>query len=796
MSFWTRTLPTILLGLLCISLSNSQAQATLSGRVLIEGKTPAEFNNVILLTASDSNAVKLELTDEQGYYRIEGIDAGRYFLRVTGLGMATTQTDAFDLASDQVLNLPDVTIEEIGSDLATVEVIARKPLLEQKAGRLVVNVDQTITGQGGSVVDLLRKVPGIVIVGNQIRMAGREGVTILIDGRPTRYMDVESLLREMPADNIDRIEVVSQPGSSYDAEGTGGVINIILKKNVLLGTNGNASIGAGYGQLWKYRANANLSHRAGPLNLNLGAGFNRRTWFNGLELDRFLPDSAFIQNNRDYGKPLSFSLRGGVDYDITDRHKVGVNGRWQRSDNVATNSSFTRIVGLGGEELQSFTTFNDQDRFWRSYSIDGFYKFSIDTSGQEISADVSYSNYLRDAEAVLRTEGADFNTRRNLEPAATELLVARLDYKLPINKNWRFEAGAKYSIARLDNELDSRVLIGDAFVIDRGLSNRFQYDEDISALYASVLYEKEDLEIKAGLRYEGTNALGYNVTIDSQIIRDYSQLFPSLSMAMPVAGPLGMSVAYSYRIERPSYFNLNPFVEYLDPFTFSRGNPLLLPELTHSGQFSLTYEKQPFLNLTYDYTSDVMTDVIEQNDATGAAFQTTVNLDRYIRYGGSLFFPLDFIAKSVSGYGGVMVFYHDYESEYLGAQYAQDQWSVTGFLNLSVNLPADWKAEVSGWYQGAGVDGILSYQPLYGVDLGLEKKFLDNRWRLQISAEGIIQRFWRGRLDYQNLDFNILSTWEAPIVNVRLTYNFGNRFLKKENRRSAADEERSRMNME
>jgi hypothetical protein len=287
---------------------------------------------------------------------------------------------------------------------------------------------------------------------------------------------------------------------------------------------------------------------------------------------------------------------------------------------------------------------------------------------------------------------------------------------------------------------------------------------------------------------------GYNVTIDSLNVRDFGQLFPSLSFSAPVAGPLGLSLAYSYRIERPSYYDLNPFVTFIDPLTFERGNPFLQPELIHSGQLSLTYEKQPFFNLGYDYTSDILSDVTEQDAETGVAFQTTVNLDRYVRYGGSLFFPLDWVAKPISGYGGFMLYYNDYTSDYLGGVLDQDQLSLTAFLQVDAKLPREWKLQISGFYQGRGIDGIILFDPLYGVDAGLEKDFLDDRLILVLSGDGIIQKFFSGRIDFQEQDMDILSTWEAPVFSAKLTYKFGNRFLKgRERRSSASEEERGRL---
>ncbi|OAV45820.1 hypothetical protein A3850_006420 [Lewinella sp. 4G2] len=783
-------------------LSAQEGSGSIEGKVTDAGQA-VEFTNILLLAAADSAVVKLELTDEMGTFRFTDVPAADYLIKTSGIGYGEKMHPVFTLADGQELQLADYDLKGSGTTLETVEVTARKPFLEQKAGMLVVNVDQSITGQGGSVIDLLRKVPGVVVAGNRIQMAGKSGLTILIDGRPTRYMDIQSLLRDMPADNIKSIEVISQPGAQYDAEGNGGVINIVLKKNSLLGTNGQVYVGGGYGELPKARAGASLSHRVGKWNLTGGATYNHNTWVEGLDLIRRFDAQTFDQTSRTEATPHSYSLRSGVDYDITDRQRIGVNARyaWGESDRFGRN--LTRVLDPSdGNVLQEFTTNRDVERPWMSLNTDVFYKYQLDTSGQEINLDLSYNRFTRDGLEELKTVGdGGFPDRINQEPSEADILSAQIDYKKPLNKEFVLRAGAKASRAELDNELRALVESGEEMIIDAGLSNRFLYDEDIRAVYSSITWEKGDFGANLGLRYEATSMDGFNVTTDSFNRRDFSQLFPSLSFNAPLTGPLGVSLAYSYRIERPSYYDLNPFISFLDPLTFQKGNPFLQPELVHSGQFSLTYEKQPFFNLSYDYTSDVIADVTEQltmaegQFEAGTAFQNTINLDRYIRYGGSLFAPLDFIGKGISGYAGFMLYYNDYSSQFLGDQLDQDQWSLTGFFQINAKLPYEWKGEVSGWYQGKGIEGIIRSNPLYGVSAGVERDFFDDRMNLVLSADGIVQEFFSGTIRFQEQNLDILSTWEAPVFSAKLTYKFGNRFLKKgERRKSAAQEERGRLN--
>lgn len=774
-----------------------RAQGTVDGQIITEGGQPAEFVNVMLLAAKDSTLAHMDLSDTRGGYVFKDVEAGDYRLKITGIGFADHLSEAFTLADKATKTLPVVRLTTMVTTLDAVEVVARKPLLEQQAGKLVVNVDQNITGQGGSVTDLLKKVPGLVVVNDRVSMAGRQGVAIHIDGRPTKFMDIQALLNEMPADNISRIEVISQPGAAYDAEGIGGIINIVLKKNAIFGTNGSVTTGFGYGELPKYRINTNLNHRSGPWNLNFAAGYNRREGLERLDLERILPDRTFAQRSKEIYKPNSYYLNTSADYDINDRHRIGIAANGNYTANQVAGTNTTEETTPEGAMLQQFTSLRSTDRTWRSITTDAFYDWEIDTTGQKLSINANFADYRRTAANSLMTNIADFPDRRNQQPATTNIYAAQIDYKKPLTKQWNMESGLKASNTRLDNRQDAEVLLDGTWERDV-ISSTFDYSEDIYAAYTNLAYSKGEWQANIGLRYEDSKATGYSVNYlgqDSTVNINISRFFPSLSLTTPFVGNLGTSWSYSHRIQRPAYFDLNPFRDFLDPLTSSKGNPFLVPELTHSGQFSLTYEKQPFFNLSYDYTQDVLTEVIEQDDATGEAFQTNVNLDKYIRYGGSLFFPLDFIAKPISGYGGFMLFYHDYQSDFLNQDYLQNQWTTNAFLQVNVNLPKDWKLEVTGWMQGAGLDGIIRFETFYGLDAGLQKKFLDDKLRVQFSADGIVQKFFEGKVTYANLNYNLLSAWEAPVFQTRITWNFGNQNLEgREKRKAASETERERLN--
>lgn len=780
--------------LFCLSL---HAQANLTGKVQDENRKAIPYANVLLLEVKDSSLIKGAITSDDGSFEFSGISTGKsYLLRVVMLGFE----DHFHLINDlkENLSLPMINLNTQSQTLATAEVTARKPFLEQKAGTLIVNVANSITGSSGSVLDVLRKVPGMIIVNDRISLAGQTGLTILIDGRPTQYMDMQSLLRDMPSANIDRIEVVSQPGARFDAQGTGAVLNIILKRNMKLGLNGSATLGAGKGKFWKYRASGTMNFRNEKFNFTNSLAFSHRTWFEQLDLERTVGTELYKQSNFQPGLPYSLNIKSGVDYYLSKNQTVGVSVNALGTTNEVVNESTTSILSDPLQKARAeILTYNETKRRTGFVNVDAYYELKLDTSGQKINADMSINRYGRNINNLLSTEVLSGNethaNRRQNQPGNTEIEAYRLDYTKPFSKKLSFETGLKYSHAVVDNDLQASIFTDNTWANDPGLSNHFVFSEKIAAAYVSSNFTWGKLEGQAGLRYENSQSSGYSVTLDSTQQRRIARFFPSLSLSAPLAGKLGWSAAYSNRINRPSYGSLNPFVQFLDPYTYKKGNPFLRPEITDSYKMSLTYDKQPFFNLEYTRTKDVIQLVTQQDDATGVGFGMDDNLATFERYGGSLFFPLEFV-KKLSGYGGVMVFYNRYESEVFQEQFNEGRWNVVAFLNATYTLPKDWKFEMNGWYSGPGIEGIQIAEHLYGVSFGVQKKIMKGKGNLNLALDDMLFRFWHGRIDHASFKANIVSSWETRIANLSFTYNFGNQYLNKgSRRRSGASEEQSRV---
>ncbi len=787
----------LLSGIFSLFSLSLKAQYVVNGVVADTDGQVLEFANVVLMSLPDSNIIKVETTDGKGIFST-GLDKeGQYLLKVMLLGYADYYSPSFDLNDLQSEQEINCRLEAEAQLLETVEVKARVPLLEQRSDRLVVNVEKSLTTLNGTLMDVLRKVPGMLIINDQISLAGQSSVTILINGRPTKYMDITAFLKEMPADNIEKIEVIHQPGAEFEASGTGPVINIVLKQNKLFGTNGNVRLGFGKGSFWRYNNSLSLNHRQGDLNIYGSAGYSHNAWREKFFLDRFIEEDVYAQFNNRPSKP--FTKRGnlGLDWSIDDRHTVGFSADGLHSINDRANTNETTIFYGNQRPDTRFITTNHFEREWSYVSSSAYYSFQIDTMGQKLDLDANFTAFERDNRNLLQTittssDDLNFDDQQIDQPGTTEITAVQLDYKKPFSDQISIQAGARWSLADLDNNLQSTFFDGENWINNRQQSNHFLFDEEIGALYGKLNFQSKGWEISAGLRYESSRSEGYSITLDSTTRRDIRQLFPSAGISKALTDQIGVALAYSYRIERPNYSDLNPFLYNLDPLTFEKGNPLLRPELTHSYKMSLTYDKQPFFSLEYSNTRHPMALVTEQDLETKEAFATTVNLDKFERWGGSLFFPLDFI-KGLSGYGGVMAYYNKFTTDLEGSLYENDQWTVTGFLQGSFTLPLDIKAEVNGWITSGGQDGIVNYESLYGVNVGFEKELLNEKASLRLSIGDLLYKFWYGNINYGNLIAVASSQWDTRVVDVQLTYRFGNQHLKgRKNRESSAADEINR----
>ena len=782
------------------SFSTLFAQNKIDGTVRDENNKGVYFATIALYNAKDSTAVKAESTDDKGKFSLKGIKDGDYYLEASMLGYESAIISDVKFPEANGKNF-ELNMTNAATELETAEVVGKKPLLEQQADRLVVNVAENVASLNGNILDVMKKVPGVLVIGDKLTMAGQRNVTILIDGKTTQYMDMESLLRDMPGDNIKKVEVIHQPGAEFEAAGTGSVINIILKKNALLGTNGSVTLGTAKGYGWKHKGNVSLSHYQGDVNVNGSVGYRNALDIERMFIKREINGDVYDQESFTPGRSESLRANLGLNWDITEKQRIGFESRMIDSRFTADIENDTRIDFLDPNafDINLFTA-NRTDETWDLYSINPYYSYEIDTLGQKLDLDFNFVNIQNGGGVMLNTifddSGDFFSAQDYRQPGDSKISATKLDYTYPFSKNLKLQVGGKYSDALLDNTLAVTNISAEGVEkFDGDASNHYIFDETIAAAYTKLTWKHNKWSGTAGLRYEDSESIGNSVTIDpafprdSTLRRDIEEFFPSFSLARELTKQLGANFVYSYRIDRPRYSSLNPFVFLLDPFTSERGNTTLTPAFTHSMRMNLTFDKQPFFNLEYKKTDNPMVEVIGQNDEKGESFQTVVNLEQRDNFSGSLFFPLDFVPK-ISGYGGVISNYVRYNSAYLDQRFDRSRWSWTGFIQVNFKLPYDIQGEASGWYYSGGIEGIMDGEYLYGTDIGLSRKFMDKKLRVSIGVDNPINRFFFGNVNYSTINAQINSQWDAPVVNMQVSYKFGNQHMKssKKRREGAAEE--------
>ncbi len=760
------------------SIVSTSAQLNVEGRVTDESGKGIFFATLALYDRVDSTLVSTASSDEKGYFIMKEIPQGEYFLEATMLGYAKSVVPILHPVKN---GKPyDLILKENAQVLKTVEVKSRRPILEQKADRLVVHVSENITSINSNLLDVMKKVPGVIVAGNKIRLAGATNLTILINGKTTKYMDMESLLRDMPGDNIQKVEIIRQPGAEFDASGTGPIINIILKKNSLWGTHGSIRGGVAYGEASRWNTGVQLSNHQGPLTVNGGLGWRKGGYRETFSLHRKVKGDRYEQITFEPNQSESFRGNTSLDWDIDDKNRVGIQSRYIRyTANNETRSSTS--IDYKSDSLPDILvqTLKHAQVDWNMFSANPYYTIQWDTTGHKIDLDLNYIRYWSSRNSTLTNREQNFELelpgQRYIQPGSTQIYVAKIDYTYPISPQLTLQSGVKYSLADLDNDLQAYYQRrGEKeWLSDTTQSNHYLFSESIGAIYSKFTFKVKQWYGTLGLRYEDSRSKGRSVGIDTVLERKIPRVFPSLSIGRSIAWGLEGTLAYSYRIERPSYSTLNPFIFNLDSYTSQRGNPTLRPEYTNSTKFSLSYQKQPFFNVEYKSTRDAMVEVLEQNDELGTLFKSTVNFDKKKEINLSLFFPLSFIPKT-DGYGGIMVNNTSFDAPYLGQKYDVNVWSYTGFFQANIALPYDIVTEINGFYTTGGLESLLIMENLYGVDLGISRKFLDNKLKVSAGVDNLIVKYFHGDVQYSNIDLDVISRWEAPVYNVQVSYKFGN----------------------
>ncbi len=780
-----------------LGVTQAFAQSIINGKVTDMEKNPLEYVTVALYDANTRALQQGTITNRSGIFSLEKVKPGKYYLTLTMIGFVKTDSEPITIGTDQTYTVPDFVLYEDVQNMQEVVVTAKKNFVEQQADKMVINPEASITTASDDVLEVLRKSPGIIIDNDDNITLKNKQVKVMIDNRPT-YMSGEqlaALLRNMQATSIDKIEIIENPPSRYDAEGDAGIINIRTKRGLMRGYNGSLNLGAGYGKKFSDNYGLDLNYRNEKWNIygNYYGG-DRRGWYE-LDLTQYSEVDGSVQKqyNEQYWRSSYGNAKLGIDYYITPRQVVGVMTRGNFGTNPSAMDGDIDITGSSNELIQQAQSTSDVENKYKNLLVNLNYKWTIDSLGQELSVDADMARYGFNGVSDLYTTYIPPTTPLNMhkeEDGTSNFYSIKADYVLPIGKKARMEAGLKSSWANIDSDLS--IIEEDAngnWADPHHLSNRYVYSENIDAVYLSGRYSfSPKTSLQLGLRGEQTIAKGDNKTIDESHTQKYFNLFPSFFLQQQLGEIHQLGLSYSFRIGRPPYDFLNPFIFLLDPYTFSQGNPYLVPQYTHASKLSYTLKNKYILSLDFSYTEDVWVRFFRQEGRRVIA--TWYNLDDYYNASATLVVPVQ-ITKWWYTNTSIVGLYGQYKSQGEGStDINKSQYTLRGNTTFTFMLPKNFSAELSGWYTTKGVYGVINFYPQGAMNIGVQKLFANNKASLKLGVSDILKtQKDKYDLQYDNVKAHGMERNDSRRVTLTFTYRFGRNDIKAARQRSTGLEE-------
>jgi outer membrane receptor protein involved in Fe transport len=785
----------------------AQQSVKISG-IVQDNKQTMPAATILLYNALDSTLVSTAMTDQNGKFSFTAVP-NKYYIVSTSVGYNKVKTAHFQLSANIDFQIPAITLKENQKNLNEVSITASKPVLERRADKLIFNVDATPSAAGLNALELLSKAPGVTIDQNEnIALAGKSNVLVTIDGKQTYLSSAEvvNLLKSMQSNEIESLEIINNPGSKYDASSAGGIINIKTKKGLAEGFNGNVSLVGGFNKYMITNNVLNLNYRKKYFNIFGSYSYNRAQHERKIRIDRITPGTNplyFSQNNKDKPTITSQNFKIGTDFFLSSRHTLGflVKGNISKVD----QKSFSNVnIGRSFEVTDSIlTTPNTIVSERKNFSYNINYKGLLDTIGQEISIDADYSTFEGSSnsnyENTFYLPNGDFLKNglvyRNHAPSNINIKAIKIDYTLPVSKKFKLDAGVKIASVKSDNNYIYENNIKGDWIFDETKSNRFLYDEKVSAAYAILNITLGKMSIQGGVRAEHTNSAGNSMTTGQLTEREYTNLFPSLLLTRNFNADNVLNFSYSRKINRPNYQNLNPFVFFLDQYTYNQGNPNLKPEYSNNLEASYLFKKKYSVALGYGHTTDVISTILLQNAETKSIYQTILNVASHDLFSLVFNFPVT-ITNWWNMNNNVGTYYYIVHApELKEANLNSKQFSANLSAQNNFTLSKLFSADAAFVFNTPESEAAFKKKTIFRADAGLRYNFPNKMGNLKLGINDIFHtQNYRIYSTLPGNNYSLNQSGTTTNVRITFTYRFGKMTVKSERSRSTGlDDEQKRL---
>ncbi len=806
----------IFLALATVSFAQNKQSFTISGSVKDTlSKKPIDGVTTAIVRAKDSSLAKITSTDKEGNFFFENLSRGTYRILSTALGYKKNYSRLL-IIEETDINFGTLFLNTEVTSLKEVVVVSKKPFIERKIDKTVINVDASILNAGGTAMEILEAAPGVSLdrEGN-ISLKGKAGVIIMIDGKPAYLsgQQLTDLLKRTPASGLDQVEIMTNPSAKYDAAGNSGIINIKTKKNKVKGFNGNTSTSYVQNIAVSNNNSINMNYRNGKFNLFGNYSFYDWTEYRDLlvlrkfknisynEIETILDQQSSLKKHT-----ISHNAKLGIDFYTGKNTTLGMVFTGDFADYNSTDNNNTLLQNKFAYTDSSLTARSRVKGNFRNSSINLNFKHRFDSIGNELTADIDYVAFNQQETQLL--DNAYFNsdmsrrkTPTSLQgrlPADVSIYSVKIDFSHPLNHGAKLETGLKSSYVKTDNTALYDNLENGMWVPDYGKTNHFLYDENINAAYINYNKQINKWGIQLGLRAENTQAtghqLGNQVNPDSSFKRNYTGFFPTVFLSYNADENNTLSANIGRRIGRPDYQLLNPFYYFLDDYTYRAGNTQLKPQYTNTFEFSHTYKG--FLNTTLNYskTSDLSVEIFKQNTNERKLIITQGNIATREDIGISISASIP-VGKCWNS----NIYTNLVNNKFTGTVNGSSlNISGTAFLSNISNqfkFKNGWSAELNGWYRSKEIKGQIISDPIWSVSTGVQKEILKKKGTLKLGIRDIFnsQKF-SGIVKNDGIDTKIVNNNFQRTGTLTFTYRFGKQLKTPQKRNNGgAGEEQNRI---
>jgi len=771
-------------------------EAEKSGKIVgkiidAENNVPMEYANVSVYRKENSKLVTGAITNANGSFEIGGLPSGNYYVEAAFIGFEkTTIKDLNLLPNSQNIDLGTISLNVSTKRLSDVNVVAERGRVEYKIDKKVINVANDINAIGGTAVTALENTPSVEVdIDGNVSLRGSSNFTVLIDGRPS-VLTGSDALKQIPSSAIQSIEVITNPSVKYDPDGSAGIINVVMKNNVLSGLNGIVNIKAGTGD--KYGADMMLNYKKKKYNLFLGGNWNDENNYGNMNSEResYQNDTTtFLTTSGRQDRLRGGSqLKAGFDYFLSDNTSVTVSSqigdfsfdgnnsgnihKYQQPGTMDIYSVQNNISNRGGNYVNAQASFLSKFNKEGTHKLEGTFDYrnrtnNSDENDDEFLSDAQYNSTGEYLTRVITSETSTSNDYR-----------FKLDYTLPFKNGSRFESGLQSRIEDENESFDFKDFDTQTQTFNNNplFTSDMEFREAIHSVYSTFSGKLSGIEYQLGLRGEYNNrSISHLATENKKYTLDQFDVFPSLHFSYPIGENNQLMASYSKRVNRPDGRDLDPFPSYMNQYTIRIGNPELKPEYTDSYEFS--YMRKfggSFVSLEtfYRTTNNLMQNITTFDN--GISYMTIANLNRDYSLGGEIMGNIN-ATKWLLINSSFSLYNYKIRGEVLGKSIDRESTNYSGRLNTTVKFTNDSRLQLSGFYRGPSVSAQGDQKGMMSANLSYRQEFMKKKLSATLSIRDILGTAkWEGTAYGSNFKSSFKNSREPRVVMLTLSYKINN----------------------